>query len=97
MLTNNDIKMLLAGLDALQEKSGRDGLISVMFSAAMSPGDDKEAFMEEAKKTLTEAQEEADALEDNIILLKAKLIAMRQELDAAEAKAAAEYLLKERP
>jgi hypothetical protein len=78
-LTNNDIDVLLKSLDAYKSQASHNGLMSVMLMAALSKKDenDPDKFKREADQTMEEATSKSEQLEEVVILLKAKLILMR--------------------
>ncbi len=75
MLNNDDIKLLMEALDALEQKASRDGFASAMIGMMLS--DDKEKARLEAHQEMEKAKLETEAIEEEIILLKAKLIQMK--------------------
>lgn len=77
-LTNEDIDMLMKGLDALKSQIGSSALMGVMFSAMLTKKEERESdFEQNAKRKMEDANREATALDEQVILLKAKLIQMR--------------------
>jgi hypothetical protein len=74
-LTNEEIYLLMESLDALQSKSVTDGLFGSMLSLAFIQ--DKDEAKKEMDITMKKAQAEADAIKERLILMKAKLIGMR--------------------
>lgn len=74
-LNNDDIQVLMQALDALEEKSTRDGLLSSMLGLMLSK--DKEEAVQYADEEMRKADRERESIKDTIILLKAKLITMK--------------------
>ena len=77
MLTNDDIDVLIEALDALQFKHGNSAFTSVLLGAMLSKNKDEDTFRAEANKTMEEARQKGKSMEETVILLKAKLIGMR--------------------
>lgn len=77
MLTNNDIDTLLEALDALQSKHSNSAFTSILVGAMLSKKVDDDAFKVEAEKKMEEARQKGKVIEETVILLKAKLIGMR--------------------
>lgn len=74
-LTNEEIDVLMESLDALQSKSVTDGLFSSIFMSAFSS--DREQAKRDMDLIMEKAQAEANTIKEKIILLKAKLIGMK--------------------
>lgn len=86
-LNNDDIEILMKALDALEEKSSRDGMLVSMLAMAFSKNKEESSqFMDEQMK---QAERDTDAIKDVIVLLKAKLIQMK---DRSTVAAAAKFL-----
>jgi hypothetical protein len=83
-LNNEDIQMLMDALDALEEKSTRDGLLSSMLGLMLSK--DKEEAAQYADEEMRKAEKVGAAIKDTIILLKAKLITMKDRETVESAK-----------
>ena len=77
MLTNADIDTLLEALDALRTKESNSAFTSVLLGAMLTKNEDKEEWSAKADKTMEEARQKGKSIEETIILLKAKLIGMR--------------------
>ena len=76
-LNNDDIETLMEALDALESKHMRDGLMGSMFSMMLSK--DKEEAHREADKEMAKAKAMTDSIRDKVILLKAKLIGLKDQ------------------
>jgi len=85
MLTNEDIDVLMKALDAYKSKDANSGLMSVMLGAMLTKKEDKDSFMAEADEIMAKAKRTGEQLEETIILLKAKLIGMRDKAIVSEA------------
>lgn len=86
-LNNDDIEILTKALEALEEKSTRDGMLVAMLGMAFSKN--KEESSQFADEQMKQAERDTAAIKDVIILLKAKLIQMR---DHSTVAAAAKFL-----
>ena len=82
-LTNDEINMLMDSLDALQSKSMMDGMFVGLIGSSFAS--DKDQAKREMEATMKEAQEKSDAIRDRVILLKAKLINMKDRNIVSEA------------
>ena len=78
MFTTDEFELLLEALDALESKSSSDMLTSMMLGIAFA--EDKEEFMERAEKDRERVMREAVPTRERIILMKAKLIQVRDRL-----------------
>ena len=87
MLNNNDIDILLKALDAYKSQASSSGLMSVMLSAMLTKKEDKSEWQREANEIMEKAKREGESLEETVILLKAKLIQMRDRAIVEEASA----------
>jgi hypothetical protein len=87
MLTNQDIDTIMEALDALQSKFSQSAFTDVLLGAMLSPKEDKATWKEEANKTMEEASRKGKEIGETIILLKAKLIGMRDRAIVEEASA----------
>jgi hypothetical protein len=78
MLTREDNELLHQALDALQAKGGTHELLGVMITVLLSPSknDAQERLAEYECRVKTKSHEQ-QTLEERIILVKAKLIQMR--------------------
>lgn len=75
MLNNDDIQILMEALDALESKASRDAFSMSMIGLMLM--DDKEEARREAERELEKAKAETEGMKERIILLKAKLIQMK--------------------
>ena len=85
MLTNSDIDLLLEALDAYQGKFITEGFNSAMLGLIFSSKEDREKTQNEFTSTLEDAKKLKDQTEEKVILLKAKLITMRDKVVVDEA------------
>ena len=83
-LDNDDIQVLMNALDALEEKSTRDGVMSSLLGMMFSK--DKEEAVKYAEEEMQKAEDEKMKIKDTIILLKAKLIHMKDRAAVESAK-----------
>ena len=83
ILTNSDIDLLMKGLSALKDVSMKDAILKTIMTAAVSG--EASNFLERATAAMDEAQRKADREEEPIILLKVKLIHLRDRATLAEA------------
>jgi hypothetical protein len=74
-LSNDEIVLLMEALDALQGKAITDGLFSSLLVSAFT--DDKEKAKNEMDSMMSKAQAESEIVKEKVILLKAKLIGMK--------------------
>lgn len=78
-LTSNDIDVLMKALDAYKQKASSDALQMTMLMAIFSKEEDREQFKADADATMAEAKKETERLEEVVVILKAKLIMMRDQ------------------
>jgi hypothetical protein len=84
-LTNSDIDTLMLALDAYKTKFTSDALLgSVMMAVLSGPSEDKDSFKTTTERMMGEAKKQEDGVEETIILLKAKLIQMRDKATIAD-------------
>lgn len=85
MLSNIEIDMLQQGLDALESSASRDGLFGMMLGTMLAPDkESRDRMMEERRIEEESKRVEQQLLRERIVLLKAKLIQMK---DVAEVEA----------
>lgn len=77
MLANEDVAVLLKALDAYKAQASSQAMMSLMLTAMISKKDDDAEFERKADEKMENAKRETEAIEEVIILLKAKLIQMR--------------------
>lgn len=82
-LNNDDIRVLMQALDALESKADRDGLLGSMLGIMFSK--DKDEAIRNADEQMRLAEKEGNAIKETVILLKAKLIRMKDRLTIKEA------------
>jgi len=76
MFNDNEIKMLMEGLDALQGKAISDGLMMGMLTMGLTKKEDCD--LDEFENSMKDATKESDAINESVILLKAKLIKLKE-------------------
>ena len=76
MFNDNEIKMLMEGLDALQGKAISDGLMMGMLTMGLTKKEDRDP--DEFENSMKDATKESDAIKESVILLKAKLIKLKE-------------------
>ena len=86
--SDSDIELLMEALDALEKKDVNDAFTTGLLGAMLTK--DKDERMNDFEKTMNDAQEKSKGLKNRIILLKAKLIQMQDEMLVSEAKIYAE-------
>ena len=74
-LDNDDIKFLMEALDALESKSTHDVFFESIFEIGMS--NDKESASKKMKDKMRVIEDSIEPLKERIIILKAKLIQMK--------------------
>lgn len=78
MFTSEEVKMLFDGLDALESKSAIDDLMVSVFGAALSrSNEERKEFLDKQKQEKDKQEYANQILKERIILLKAKLIQMK--------------------
>ena len=86
MLTNDDIAILIKALDAYQNQATGKAITSTLLGVMLTRKEDRQAVIDEADSVMEKAKAESAALEETVILLKAKLIQMRDNATAKELK-----------
>ena len=86
-LNNDDIEILLKALESLKSKHLTEGLAFGLLFASMA--DDKNSAKEAFHETFNEGQAKAEALEESITIVEAKLYTIRRE---ANISAASDFL-----
>lgn len=76
-LTYEDYNFLLEALEAKRKEAGQDGMMSGMLGMMFSKGEEEAQSQFETK--MDEAKEKGKLIEERVILLKAKLITMRDQ------------------
>lgn len=80
-LTTTDIDLLFDGLDALETKAVSDHLMKSMFTAVLTEkGEKRDAIKQKDLEEFETIKQQNKYLGQRIILLKAKLIGMRETL-----------------
>jgi hypothetical protein len=87
MLTSQDIEMLFEALDAWETEATSNSMLGSLFAMALSKDDGKVM----AEDILTEGRDKTRTRKEQSILLKAKLLQMR---DEAVAQDVSDYLRK---
>ena len=82
-LTVDDIKTLEQGLDALQAKDQSDAMLAGLMIGVLTPS--KEEAERSMKELLAEGKSKSEAIKDKVTLLRAKLVMIREKLEAQEA------------
>lgn len=78
MLSNSEIDMLQQGLDALESSASHEGLMGMMLGTMLAPDkESRDRLMEERRIEMEQKKTEQQRLRERIILLKAKLIQMK--------------------
>lgn len=85
MLTNLDIDLLLKALDAYQSKFINNSFTSALIGLAVSK-ENQDAAVNKAMEKVDKGFEESKKVEETVILLKAKLIQMRDKATISEAE-----------
>lgn len=75
MFTEQEFELLMSALDALEKQPMGDALSLSMLTVGLSK--DKESAREDFERILKEGREKSRSQEESIILIKAKLIQMR--------------------
>ena len=76
MFNDNEVKMLMEGLDALQGKAISEGLMMGMLTMGLTKKEDRDP--DEFENSMKDATKESDAIKESVILLKAKLIKLKE-------------------
>ena len=84
-LTHEDIDLLLKALNAYQQEPVNEGMKEMMIASMLTP--DKVLLERESKRIIAKAQADTRKLEEVIILLKAKLINLRDSQTVAQMSA----------
>lgn len=84
MLNDDDIDMLMDALDALEKKDGLEAVSGGILKLMLV--EDKEQAKRDFSTGLEEAQKKTKSMRESIILLKAKLIMMKDKNTVANAK-----------
>ena len=77
MFTEDECKLLFEALDALELKGSSDALMVSVFSTILAPPDKRDEVKREREKEFARVEEESGPLKERIILLKAKMITLR--------------------
>ncbi len=79
MFSYDEVSMLFDGLDALENKASSDQLTSTLIGAMLPrpEGTNVDEFLDEQLGRFDEIKQEQAPLKERIIMLKAKLIQMR--------------------
>ncbi len=79
MFTYDEVSMLFDGLDALEKKASSDQLTSTLLGMMLPKpdGTDDKEYIDEQMDRFDEIAQEQKPLKERIIMLKAKLIQMR--------------------
>ena len=80
MLNNDDIEILMDALDAWERAPGKDDILSGVFAAMLLGSQDdesKEKFKKRSRESGETAQLEVRTRKEQAIMLKAKLLMMR--------------------
>ena len=83
MFNVEEIKDLMSALDSWESDDGGE-LITTMIGGILTPQEDREEYMEERQAKSEEAAQERLDRKERSILLKAKLISMRDKAEVAE-------------
>jgi hypothetical protein len=84
MFDNDEIEFLLIALDAYEQSFNSNALNTSLLSLMILS--DKEEAKLMMEQSIVEAQNEANKVKDRIVLMKAKLIQMRDQATIQEAK-----------
>lgn len=79
MFDTHEFKTLMQALDALEKEEKNSAFLSGMLNVVLAPLGEKDAAVKESKRELKEVEHKTVALKETIILLKAKLIRLRDE------------------
>ena len=78
MFTNEELDMLMRALDALESSESTNSLLSTMLGGLISKNaEDARKYMEGQTKKFEDGEAARRQLKDRIIVLKAKLISLR--------------------
>lgn len=78
MLTNRDIDLLLQAIKALEDAAGKDAFVTTILGAMLAPSkQEREQFMREKERQQNSAKLLEGSGNEELILLKAKLIQLR--------------------
>lgn len=84
MFTQREFELLTKGLDAFLAKAGQEALIGMMFGAMLARSkEEAERNAQDETRKLEAQKASQEVLQEEIILLKAKLIQWRRQSDAA--------------
>lgn len=83
-LNAQDFQNLLNAVDALEREDSTSGLMATMLGAMVVTKENRDEFFREEKRLAAERQANAQVRREQAILLKAKLIAMRDSATASE-------------
>ena len=83
MFNVEEIKDLMSAIDSWEKDDGGE-LITTMIGGMLTPAEDRDSFLEERKAKSEEAAKEREGRKERAILLKARLIAMRDKAEAKE-------------
>lgn len=89
-LTQGDVSLLLESLDAMQHRTNVNNLWTAVFGAmaerSQHPEPDSKAAIAIYEQKLTLAKAASAKQTDEIILLRAKLVLLRRQLDSSDAE-----------
>ena len=83
MFNVEEIKDLMSAIDSWEKDDGGE-LITTMIGGMLTPAEDRDNFLEERKLKSEEAAKEREGRKERAILLKARLITMRDKAEVAE-------------
>lgn len=82
MFNASEIELLFEALDALEGKGGSEMLVSMLMTAGLTKGDQRDEEMNKLKEEHEQKEADRRLLKERIILIKAKLIQMRDKSEA---------------
>lgn len=82
MFTQDEVELLMEALDALESKKSTDSLLKGIFKTMLSPTE--EGARKAAEDVGQEVSKGDPLLRDRIILLKAKLIGVRDRMEVSD-------------
>ena len=83
MFNLDEIKDLMSALDSWESDDGGE-LLSTLMGGILTPAENRDEYLEERKALLEEKAQEKEARKEKSVLLKAKLISMRDKVEAKE-------------
>lgn len=84
MLTRDDIDLLMKGLDAIERSQQAEDAMSLLFAGALAPKGQEREVVEKVSAEREAGWPSRRLMQERVVLLKAKLIQMRDATDVRE-------------